>query len=1136
MFSRYCSGVAGKRVSPTARLGGCLALALFLASGLVAQTFGEIAGEVKDSSGALITTAVVTATNLGTSAVRTTTTNDAGLYSFAALPPGMYSVKVEAQGFRPIVRSEVQLQVQQTARIAFTMEAGTIEEVVQVTGAAPMLNTEDVTIGTVIDNRRIVELPLNGRNFLQLVALSPNVTFGFAMPGQTSGRQGGTRAAQNMSLSGMRGTWNHYTLDGIENTDVNFNLYVMLPSIDALSEFKVQSGIYPGEFGRGAGQINVSTKSGANQYHGTLFEFLRNDKLDSRAYDFLPARPRKNPFKWNQFGFTLGGPVSIPKLFEGRNRLFFMSNFEGYRERKHLQAIYTTPTVAMRNGDFSYALPGNPLYDPKSKARVNGQLTGEIFPNNQIPKSRMHPASLKMLEFWPEPNMATPVVRDNFRVDQGRSINKDQFTQRIDWNESASSQWFGRYSWTDEFTLTPALKLNGTTLYSRARQYALSNTRVLSASQVNEFRFGVNDFRNLIGLELAGKRNVVQELGIPGLSTPDPLTWGAPRVTQLVNVSAFGADSSGPFAMNDAVFQAIDNFAWVKGRHSLKFGGEVRRDRFNQLGNEFARGSFEFSGQATNDPFTRRGGDSTADLLLGQASKAEAAIALAFSQFRATSFAVYGGDVWRISPKVTLDFGLRWEVVQPWLDRSGNETNVFSPYLSNAANVADMNLHPVMLRTGSGDFYEGKVFRYPGVQVARDGRLGERLMKTDSNNFAPRLGVAYSPSLKWSIRTGAGLFYSTESNNSRFDLNRNMGGRVSRTANPELPDLTYDNFMTSASFPWTLPPAPFVWGVKPNLASAYSLQYLLNVQRQLDGQTVLEVGYLGSQSRRLHGLQNTNAPMPAASGSYASRAPFPEFGIIQTVHSEGTANYNSLSTKVSRRMAAGLTYLASHTWSKAIDTTSAVRGTSVDIFPQNSRCLACDRGYSAFNTPHRFVASVMYELPVGKGKAWLNHGGVWNQMLGGWQLGSIFTIQSGRPINTQAGFDAPNTSGYGEIRLNATGQDPYLSGDARGTERWFNTGAFTPPDAGGFGNVSRNRLIGPSERSWDFSSLKNFQVAEGRQVQFRFEAFNFPNHPNFGSPVANWGSRDPAKPGPSFGVIRSCGTMRELQFGLKFVF
>src|SRR5713226_7926230 len=427
-------------------LGLCLTIGI-----ASAQTFGEITGEVKDQSGAVAPNATVTVTNTGTNASRTTNTNEAGIYSFPALVPGPYQIKVEAPGFQPVVRSNIELQVQQTARIDFTLTVGQATQTIEVSGAVQLLTTENATVGTVIEEKRITEMPLNGRDFLQLVALSPNVTFGFQAPNQAVGRQGGTRATENIAISGMRGTWNNYTLDGVANTDVNFNLYIQLPSVDALQEFKVQTGIYPAEFGREASQINVSTKSGTNTFHGTVFEFLRNSVLDAKPYDFIGTSPVKAPFRWNQYGFTLGGPVRIPKLFNGKDRLFFMSNFEGFKSRTTRVATATTLTPAMRHGDFSSF--ATPLYDPLTRVTgANGVTTATVFPGNQIKPERFDPISLKFMEFWPLPNLNTPTVSNNLQTAQKTTIDKNQFNQRIDFNESSNSQWFGRYSWTDEFT------------------------------------------------------------------------------------------------------------------------------------------------------------------------------------------------------------------------------------------------------------------------------------------------------------------------------------------------------------------------------------------------------------------------------------------------------------------------------------------------------------------------------------------------------------------------------------------------------------------------------------------------------------------------------------------------------------
>src|SRR5262245_59463930 len=396
-------------------------LALALPGSLLAQTFGEITGEIRDSSGAVVTDAGVTVTNRATNVTRTSATNESGVYSFPSLPPGLYELRVEKQGFRTATRGDIELQVQQSARIDITLALGQVSEVVEVTGSAVALTTENATVGTVIENKRIVDLPLNGRNFLQLVATAPNVSFGFQNAGQAGSRQGGTRSQQNISVAGQRSYFNRFTIDGVENTDVNFNTPIILPSIDALQEFKVQTGIFPAEFGRASTQINISTKSGTREYHGSLFEFIRNDVLDARSYDFTGVRSpnsKKEPFKWNQYGFTLGGPVWLPKKlfgplgYENRERIFFMTNFEGYRDRKTLLGRYQLPPAAWYDGDFSKL--SNPIFDP---------ITRQQFSGNIIPKNRIHPTSAKLLEFYPRPTLSPATLGTNHEQPNNRLIN-----------------------------------------------------------------------------------------------------------------------------------------------------------------------------------------------------------------------------------------------------------------------------------------------------------------------------------------------------------------------------------------------------------------------------------------------------------------------------------------------------------------------------------------------------------------------------------------------------------------------------------------------------------------------------------------------------------------------------------------
>ncbi|MEO8371300.1 MAG: carboxypeptidase-like regulatory domain-containing protein, partial [Candidatus Solibacter sp.] len=989
-----------------------------------AQTVGEITGEVRDASGANAPDVAITATNTATNVARSTVTNSAGVYSFPGLTPGVYSVKATASGFQTVVKTDVQLQVQQTARVDFTLQIGQSTQTIEVSGVGALLSTEDATVGTVIEQKRIVELPLNGRNFFSLVALSPNVTYGFTPAQQASGRLGGTRSTLTMSLSGARATWANYTLDGITNTDVDFNTYIVLPSVDALQEFKVQSGIYPAEFGREAGQINVSTKSGTNAYHGAVFEFLRNNALDARSYDFLSSTrsatnpsPASTPYRQNQYGFTLGGPVQIPKVVNGKNRLFFMSNFEGFKARTTSTSIATTMTAPMRDGDFS-SIP-TVLQDPLTRAGTPPNVITSPYPGNKVPSNRFDKSSVYLMsKFFPLPNLpaAPGLPLRNYQYLNKTPVDKVQFNQRIDFNESLKSQWFGRYSWTDELTVNPGLTTDGSTTYTRASQWVVSNIRVFSPTKVNEARFGYNSLYNSIAQQLAGVEDVDAAIGVP-VKVSDPNSWGVPSIQLSNNLTSFGNNTSSPFTIDDKVFQGVDNFSWTVGKHSLRMGGEYRYNMFPQVGNEFPRGQFFFGGQFTGNPNTQSSGYSGADFLQGYMNNAIIAVALVSSDFRNSEWAAYIDDTWKLAPHVTVTAGLRWEVAQPMLDASGRGINVqLNDTLPSVANVADMSKHPVYVRTGKGDFYEGIDFRYqafwaaqgqqvsgsPALQLARDGRMGSRLIATDYNNFAPRLGIAYSPSSAWSIRGGFGIFFSQESKNSIFDLNRGLGGRTGRVPDNtySAPNFGYTNFLNASSLPVTLP-VGLTWGADYHLPTTYSMTYLLNVQRSLGKSTTFEAGYSGSQSRHTANLINAAQPLPGST-PIITRMPYPEFGAggIQFLKNDGVGNYNGLGTKISQRFGNNLTTLFSYTWSKSLDDGSAIRGPGNDFVAQNARCRACDYGYSTFDVPHRFVASVLYSLPFGKGNHFLNHGGIANQVVGGWQISTITTLQSGSSTET----------------------------------------------------------------------------------------------------------------------------------------
>jgi hypothetical protein len=1154
---------------------GSLAMLSVLAAAGKAQTSGEITGLVTDPTGAALAGATVAVANKATGAVRRTTTNNEGLYAFPSLLPGQYDLKVEQQGFKTALRDNITLEVQQAIRLDVTMEVGSVGETVTVTVTGTMLNAENATVGTVIENKRIVDLPLNGRNFLQLVATAPNVSFGFAQAGQAGSRQGGTRSNQQISVAGQRSYFNRFTIDGVENTDVNFNTPIILPSIDALQEFKVQTGVFPAEFGRASTQINISTKSGTRDYHATLFEFIRNDVLDARSYDFTGVRAKnspKEPFKWNQYGFTLGGPIWLPGKFFGplgydnRERIFFMVNFEGYKDRKVLRGRYNLPAAAMYNGDFSRLLDpaftgnansgkqlvsngtpvvdalGRPvivgaIYDPATRRQVNGRWVADQFAGNIIPTSRIAPLSKKLLEFYPVPTLNPNALGTNHEQLNRRLIDKDQFIARGDFIESEKSSWAGRYSWGDEGQIDPGLRLNGTKLITQVKQVMASNTRTFASNKVNEARFGYNYFFNSVGRELAGVRDVVSELSIPGIASGPPVSWGIPSIG-IQGFTGFGDDTEGPYANTNRTYQLVDNFNWTVGNKTFRFGGEVRWDQYNQIGNQFARGSIAFEANAT----TQNGlagatavagtqGYGFADYLLGYCKRCEVAVALASAQFRAFSQYYYLDYNWKLTPKLTINAGLRYEYTPPWFDKSGKLVNIYVPYLDNTPNVADKSRHPVFVRIGSGDFYEGIALRFnPDIQVARDGRLGERLVADDKNDWAPRLGVAWNPTSKWTVRFGAGMFYSQDTGNPRFDMARNLSGRRRDEATPDLIDLTWAAPFRSLGGTVQIN-NPYVLGNIVGRRTPYSLQYLINVQRELRNNLLLEVGYLGSVSRKLESLRAFNESIPGATGSVLSRAPYPEFGRIQEVDGSGRANYNGFSVKLEQRLSSGLSFVSGYTFSKSIDTASAIRNHNGDtLFPQNSYDLNAERALSSFYTKHRLVNSVLYQIPVGKGRRFLDHGGIANLLIGGWELGTLLNIQTGFPLTMVSGRDQSNTgAGFDRPNQIASG-DTALSSDQRDANKWFNTAIFALQPFGTFGNVGRNTVIGPGFVQWDASLLKTFHFTERTGLQFRFEAFNAANHLNLGNP-------DTSVTSSNFGKITGGrGNMRELQFGLKLFF
>ncbi len=1097
---------------------------------LSAQTpSGDVSGVVTDQTGAIVAGVRITLTNPATNAVREVQTNESGLYSFPALPPSIYTLKAEKTGFRAVERRNIEVLVGSANRIDLALEVGELSNIVEIAGGAPVLQSENASIGTVIENRSIVELPLNGRNYLQLTSLIPGATTNGPSSAQGKQRMGGQRNSFALNVSGQRIHFNHYSLDGIENTDLNFNSYMLLPSIDALQEFKVESGLFDAEYGRAIAQINVSTKSGTNRYHATLFEFIRNSALDAKNYFDRADRPIP-PFKRNQYGLTVDGPVKLPRfgeggssLYDGRDRLFFLFNWEGLRERKALTGTPSLPLTAWRTGDFS---GGATIYDPATRLF---NAAGDVlqaptpFPGNKIPANRIHPVSQKLLAFFPLPQVER--TGSNYVNNEAKRIDADQLTFRFDFIESQKSSWFFRYSRSSELGYDPfAIPNMGINTDTDVGQGVLANTRTFGSNKVNDIRFGLSRLVNAHISPRANNVNVVKELGI-NIPSDNPLYWGVPNIG-ISGLSGLGEESDAPFINYDTTIQLVDNFGWTVANHSFKFGGEFRRVRYNQIGGVVTRGRFNFDGRYTQQPLlpaAQRGGAAFADFLLGHFNNSEGQVGAPIANFRSNYFALYFQDNWKITPKITLNYGLRWENDQPFRDKYDAIVNIDFRW--------DNSMEPVYVRAGTGDPYEGNpAFPLaPDIKYVRDGRFGSRAYQNDLNDFAPRLGIAWTITPKTVLRTGAGIYYVRDIGNATFDIVRNAPFTIRRNEPAETfrPNLSFEQ-------PFVRTGAPtFILINQFNERTSYVAQWSFGLQRELTGNMTVEATYFGSAGVKLRRLQTYNQTRPSQLANSSLSRPYPKFGGFQVMNAPSHSNYHAFYLKAQQRFSRGLSFISSFAWGKSIDNGSGIRTSDGDsLTPSDDYNLELERGLSAFDFRRRWTTSWLWELPVGRGKRLLSDNRVADFVLGGWQLGGILTLQDGFPFTVLCG---PGTiqNGGGVCYPDSTGVNPNLSRDEQTRTRFFNPAAYVDRiPAGGnfrFGTTGRNSVIGPGIISFDASLNKKFNLTESKFIEFRTEFFNLPNHPIWNPPGNQLRT-------PNYGVITSTKIdSRQIQFALKIV-
>jgi hypothetical protein len=1167
-----------------------LAVVIAFAVRTNAQTAGTISGHVSDSTGAAVSGATISLTNMETRAERSTVTTTSGDYTFTEVPVGIYKLRASRAGFKTISSNSVQVQVQQSIRLDFPFEVGAVTESVEVQASGALLQAENATLGTVIENAAVNELPLNGRNYLGLVALASNANTLSPNAGQAGARLGGERASQSISVGGNRIMFDYFTLDGVNNTDPDFNTYVGLPSVDGIEEFKVQTGVYSAEFGHEASQVNVVSKAGTNVFHGSLFEFIRNNYVDADPY-FFPynlAPPKVYPFKWNDYGFEVDGPIRIPRILDARDKLFFMVDDEWRQVRSIGQGQAVVPTPALASGDFSGytyqdATGVHPvtIYDPAT-GDANG-LGKQPFPNNKIPAARVSPVSTALLKYLGTAPAAPTYtcsgtscsVNNNYSYTTSSPQDRQSLTVRGDFTQSQKLQYAFRYSSGDESLISTGLLGAGSKIITNYYQYMGSNTWTATPHIVNEARFGYTHFYNSLGLLSAFTHDVVDEVKIPGLSGGTSSTWGIPDVSfgnatgnSLKQIwSGFGdRGGDGPYVVTDPSWQIVDNVSLVKGKHSLRLGYEFNRQTFNQLGNQFSRGQFSsqpiataFNSGTGSSPLS--GGDALADFLLGNLYQSTAAVAVANANYVRNVQTAFVDDTYKVLPKLSLDAGLRYELTPPWNDTFGNNFTVGIPVLPERYAISttySQDQWPYYVRQGNctpDHVYDGLAIRWTASAagngpppVCSNGKLPNGpLMKTQYKNFAPRLGISFSPNATTVIRLGYGIFYSQDIGNAYFDMARNIAGRVTFTnANGVAPygasTLTWENATPGAGGGAiaNLPASTVAFVLAASHKTTYAEQYLLNIQKQLGQNWSFEVGYQGAQSRHLYGFRNINIATPAGyvpNGTGTSvkfRTPFANMGGIQYVHDEGTGNYNGFSAKATRRFSRGFDLISSYTFSKSLDDTSGVRVQGNDIlFPQDNRCLPCDYGPSAFDVKHRIVISALYELPIGPGRLIPAQNRALVALIGGWRLGGIFTHQTGAIATPQDGSDRSGIQGAGGNydRPDATGTSPYLHGDAKTLNDWVNPAAYRLAPVGFFGNVSRGSYTGPGFTNIDAALHKVVQMPynEKHQLSIRFEAFNALNHPNWNTPNMTITS-------PTFGRISGTGAMRQLQLAAKYQF
>jgi len=1084
--------------------------AVFLAalpSSVQAQiTTGSIYGTISDSSGGLLPGVKVTCTNEGTLVSKDTTSDTNGSYQFTELPVGSYVVTAELKDFKSYKLTGVIVTVSQVTRTDISLQVGSTSQQVEVqSNPVAAVETSESVVGGVVEQARINDLPLNGRNFIQLSYLIPGVTQNFrpiTLKGSPTSLPGGVGILPY--VNGVRNTMNAVLIDGALNNDPVLNFAAIVPVPDAIQEFKIQTNSYPAEFGQGGGSvIDIVTKSGTLEYHGDVYDFVRNQALDATNY-FLS---QKSQLVRNQFGGTIGGPLK--KL----GKTFFFGTYEGLRLTQGIPLNSIVPSAAERSGNFSSV--STPLTDP-----VAGCIT-----NNVIKPSCQDPLAVSLINtYWPAPNVGTNI----YQAAPPITNDHDQFLIKID-HTTARHSLSARYAYDNGREYEPVAGEGGAgsstgsgvpgfpvTNPSLFQDFVVSDTFTFSSNWLNVARFAY--LRGNYANNLLLSHPATDSFGFTYPVTQDP---------SLPGVSVSGLATTGPPGQKD--FTKVNNiFLWTdsvsaeKGLHSIRFGGEFRRSQVNVNTGNFSSGNFDFAGLITGNAF--------ADYLFGAPLYFLQAEGDAVRNLRASSYALFAQDSYRIRKNFTVNYGLRWEVFDPFHD-----ANIFrighprlATFIPGQQSIYEPDLPKGIVLAG----YD------PGVRQA--------IIATDYNGFSPRIGFAWDPfgKGKSSVRAGYGIFYDATALDGI--INSTDGTPSIRTAAlPFLPGLYAfaDPYFGASPFypPIKFPiPSPGPLGptiVDPNNRTPYVQQWNLTVEQQIPGGMLWSIGYVGTKGTKLTGpidqaqaclaspAEPCNGFTTNTEANLNARRPYPGLTGLDTFITGFSSNYNALQTSLTRQMRNGLGVQVAYTWSKAIDYSSMNDfsfGIAGQEFPQNSYDIRAEKGLAAFDARNRFVVNFTYLLPFGK-----NSTGFVKQVIGDWQINGILTLQSGSPFTVFDSSDPSLTGSAGDRPNVVCNPNNFHSTVAE----WFNVACFQRvAPGGGFGDSGRNIVLADGIRDFDFSMFKSFRTTERTQLQFRAELFNTFNHPIFDLPVNDISS-------PNFGqVLATAVPERQIQLALKFYF